>query len=256
MRQNEHPLGERDEEREALTILSGRNPIREALKSDTVMDKLLVQEGELSGSARQIVAQAREKGIIVQTVNKRKLDAMSPMHQGMVAVLPAHAYASVEDMLALAKERGEAPLLVALDGVSDPHNLGAVIRTAEVAGAHGVIIPERRAAGLTPIAVKASSGAALYLPVARVRNITDTLEELKKRGLWIYGADMEGESYAAQDYSSPMVLVLGAEGSGLSPRVGKSCDKRIAVPVRGRVDSLNVSVAAGVILFKIVELRG
>ncbi len=237
-------------------LLVGRNPIREAVKSGRDIEKLLVASGELSGSAREIVAMARERGVIVQVVDRQRLSAIAPNHQGMIAFASAYRYATVEDMLALAKEKGEDALLVILDGVTDPHNLGAIIRSADCAGAHGVIVPERRAVGLTPAAVKASAGAVEYLPVARVGNLVRTMESLKEQGLWIVAADMAGEPYAKAALTGPLAIVIGAEGEGVSRLALDRSDKRVALPVRGKIDSLNASVAAGVLLYEIRRQRG
>ena len=243
------------QEEEMSNLLVGRNPIREALKAGRDMEKLLVAKGELIGSAREIVAMAREQKVIVQEVDRAHLDAMAPGHQGLIAVVSAYAYKTVDDMLALAKERGEAPFLVILDGVTDPHNLGAIIRSAECAGAHGVIIPERRAVGLTPAAVKASAGAVEYLPVAREVNLTRTIERLKKEGVWIYGTAMNGEDYRKVDYSGPKALVIGSEGEGMSRLVSESCDKVVTLPMKGKIESLNASVAAGILLYAMMDAK-
>ncbi len=236
-------------------LLSGRNPIREALKSGRDIEKLLVARGELSGSAREIVAMAKERHVPVQEVERVRLDAITTHHQGMLAYASAYQYHTVEDMLALAKERGEEPFLVVLDGITDPHNLGAIIRTAECAGAHGVIVQERRAVGLTPAAVKASAGAIEYVMVARVTNLVTTLETLKSLNIWLYAADMEGEDYATVDFKGGVALVIGAEGEGVSRLVLATCDRRVALPVRGKLDSLNASVAAGVLLYAAMRSR-
>ncbi len=243
------------QEEEMSNLLVGRNPIREALKAGRDMEKLLVAKGELIGSAREIVAMAHEQKVIVQEVDRAHLDAMAPGHQGLIAVVSAYAYKTVDDMLALAKERGEAPFLVILDGVTDPHNLGAIIRSAECAGAHGVIIPERRAVGLTPAAVKASAGAVEYLPVAREVNLTRTIERLKKEGVWIYGTAMNGEDYRKVDFSGPKALVIGSEGEGMSRLVGESCDKIVTLPMKGKIESLNASVAAGILLYAMMDAK-
>lgn len=215
-------------------LLVGRNPIREALRAGRDMEKLLVARGELLGSAREIVAMARERRVIVQEVDRARLDAMAPNHQGLIAVVSAFAYSSVEEMLELAASRGEAPFLVILDGVTDPHNLGAIIRSAECAGAHGVIIPQRRAVGLTPAAVKASAGAVEHIPVARETNLTRVLERLKKAGIWIYGAAMQGEDYRKVDFSGPAALVIGSEGEGISRLVLQECDRLVSLPGAGK----------------------
>ena len=188
-------------------------------------------------------------------MDRARLDAITHNHQGMLAFASAYQYSTVEEMLSLAETRGEKPFLVLLDGITDPHNLGAIIRTAECAGAHGVIVQERRAVGLTPAAVKASAGAVEHLPVARVTNITSTIEMLKAHNVWIYAADMGGEDYAAVDFSGAVALVIGAEGEGVGRRVLESCDKTVSIPLRGKLDSLNASVAAGILLYAAMRAR-
>ena len=252
-RRDERPMHE--EEQMENNLLVGRNPIREALRAGRDIEKLLVARGELIGSAREIVAMAREAKIVVQEVARERLDAMAPNHQGLIAVASAYSYKTVDDMLALAKERGEAPLLVILDGVTDPHNLGAIIRSAECAGAHGVIIPERRAVGLTPAAVKSSAGAVEYLPVAKETNLTRVIERLKKEGIWIYGAAMNGEDYRKVNFSGAAAIVIGSEGEGISRLVSESCDKLVSLPMKGHIDSLNASVAAGILLYAVAGAR-
>lgn len=258
-RDNRPPRPERPpfapEHEEPDNLLVGRNPIREALRAGRDIEKLLVARGELIGSAREIVAMAHEQKIVVQEVDRARLDAMAPNHQGLIAVASAYAYKTVDDMLALAKERGEDPLLVILDGVTDPHNLGAIIRSAECAGAHGVIIPERRAVGLTPSAVKASAGAVEYLPVAKETNLTRLIERLKKENIWVYGAAMNGEDYRKVDFSGPAAIVIGSEGEGISRLVAESCDKLVSLPMKGHIDSLNASVAAGILLYAMMGAR-
>ena len=236
-------------------LLSGRNPIREALKAGRDIEKLLVQRGDLSGSAREIVHMAREAHIPIQEVDKARLDAITPHHQGLLAFASAYQYATVEDMLALAAERGEAPFLILLDGVTDPHNLGAVIRTAECVGAHGVIVPERRSVGLTPAAVKASAGAVEHVHVARVVNLTRTLEQLQARNIWTYAVTMDGEDYAQVDFSGGVALVIGAEGEGISRLTLEKCDRKVSLPMKGQIDSLNASVAAGVMMYRVLQSR-
>ncbi len=239
----------------AENLLAGRNPIREALKSGRDIEKLLVARGELSGSAREIVQMAREQHIPVQEVDRARLDAITRSHQGMLAFASAYQYSTVEDMLAKAEEKGEAPFLILLDGITDPHNLGAIIRSAECAGAHGVIVQERRAVGLTPAAVKASAGAVEYLPVARVTNLTAAIAKLQARNIWAYAADMDGEDYADVDFSGGVALVIGAEGEGVGRRVLEACDKTVSLPIRGHVDSLNASVAAGILMYAVMRSR-
>ena len=236
-------------------LLSGRNPIREAIKSGRDIEKLLVAKGDLSGTAREIVAMARERHIPIQTVERSRLDEITRNHQGMLAFASAYRYYDVEDMLADAQEKGEDPFLVVLDGVTDPQNLGAIIRTAACVGAHGVIVPERRAVGLTPSAVKASAGAVETVKVARVTNLTRTLEMLKKQGVWLFAADMDGEDYRTVDFSGPMALIVGAEGEGVSRLVLEACDRKVSLPMRGGVGSLNASVAAGVLMYAALNGR-
>lgn len=237
-------------------IIVGRNPIREAIRSGRDLEHLLVAKGELTGSAREIVMMARENKIVVQTVDRARLDAIAPNHQGMIAVSSAFRYSDIEDMFHLAAERGEEPFFIILDGITDPQNLGAIIRSAECAGAHGVIVPERRAVGLTPSAVKASAGAVEYLPVARVGNLTRTLETLKARGLWIIAAEARGEKYDSMNLSGPIALVIGSEGEGVSRLVLDHCDGCAALPMKGRINSLNASVAAGILMYEIRRQRG
>ncbi|MFH1512223.1 MAG: 23S rRNA (guanosine(2251)-2'-O)-methyltransferase RlmB, partial [Bacillota bacterium] len=244
-----------DEESVSENLLSGRNPIREALKSGRDIEKLMISRGELSGSAREIVAMAKERHVPVQEVDRARLDAITPHHQGMLAYASAYQYHTVDEMLALAQERNEKPFLVMLDGVTDPHNLGAVIRTAECAGAHGVIVQERRAVGLTPAAVKASAGAIEHIMVTRVVNLGATLDMLKERDIWAYAADTKGEDYTAVDFSGGAVIVIGAEGEGISRLVLEKCDKTVALPIRGKIDSLNASVAAGILLYAVLRSR-
>lgn len=236
-------------------LLAGRNPIREAVKAGRAIEKILVARGDLSGSAREIIAKAREQRIVVQEVDRSRLDAIYPHHQGMLAFVSAAQYATVEEILAVAEERGEPPFVVVLDGITDPHNLGAIIRTAEGCGAHGIIVPERRSVGLTPAAVKASAGAVEYLKVAKVTNLSRTLEELKARGLWVTGAAMEGEPYDRCDLTGPIALVIGAEGEGISALVLKHCDRVVSLPMKGKIESLNASVAAGVLMYAVLRGR-
>ena len=236
-------------------LLSGRNPIREAIKSGRDIEKLLVAKGDLSGTAREIVSMARDRHIPVQVVERTRLDEITRNHQGMLAFASAYRYYDVEDMLEEAKEKGEDPFLVVLDGVTDPQNLGAIIRTAACVGAHGVIVPERRAVGLTPSAVKASAGAVETVKVARVTNLTRTLEMLKQQNIWLYAADMVGDDYRKVDFSGPMALIVGAEGEGVSRLVLDTCDHRVSLPMKGGVGSLNASVAAGVLLYAAFSCR-
>ena len=236
-------------------LLSGRNPIREALKAGRDIEKLLVAKGELSGSAKEIVMMAKERHIPVQEVERIRLDEIMRNHQGMLAFASAYQYSTVEKMLENAKEKGEKPFLILLDGITDPHNLGAIIRTAECVGAHGVIVPQRRSVGLTPAAVKASAGAVEHIPVAKVTNLTRTIEQLRKSGLWFYAADMGGESYDKVDFKGGVGLVIGGEGEGISRLVLETCDKRVSLPLKGQIDSLNASVAAGILMYAAMQSR-
>lgn len=240
------------------TMIEGRNAVTEALRAGTAIDKLYVARGDTDRTLRQIVSQAKEAGIVVVDADHRKLDAMSTTHahQGVIAVAAARAYASVEDILAAAKERGEKPLIVVCDELSDPHNLGAVIRTAECAGAHGVIIPKRRSAGLTAVVAKTSAGAVSYLPVARVPNIPALLEELQQQGVWVFGTAADGTTalYDA-DLKGPAAIVIGNEGSGMSRLVAEKCDFLVSIPMKGHISSLNASAAAAILLYEAVRQR-
>ena len=236
-------------------ILTGRNPIREALKNDRDLEKLLVQKGELSGSAREIVAVAKEKKIMVQVVEKSRLDEITPHHQGLIAIASAYQYAEMDELYKTARERNEDPFFILLDGITDPHNLGAIIRTAECAGAHGIIVPQHRSVGLTPAAVKASAGAVEHVKVARVTNINRTIEELQKNNIWVYGLSMEGTDYEQIDFQGGIALVIGAEGDGISRLTADKCDQVVSLPIRGQIDSLNASVAAGIMMYRVLSCR-
>ena len=236
-------------------MLVGRNPIREALRSGAPVEKLIVAEGDLSGAARDIISLAKEKGVIVQRVDRQRLDYIYPAHQGMIAYVAQAEYHTVDEMLAKAEELGEDPFLVILDGVTDPHNLGAIIRSAECAGAHGVIIPERRASGLTPVAAKSAAGALAYTMVARVPNINRTIDMLKEKGVWTCAAALDGEDAFRADLTGPIAIVIGSEGDGISRLTLEKCDRRITLPMKGHIDSLNASVAAGILLYEVMRGR-
>ncbi len=240
---------------EPENLIVGRNPIREALRSGRDIEKLLVAKGDLNGTAREIVAEAREQHIPVQTVERSRLDEICRNHQGMLAFASAYRYYEVEDMLEDAAQKGEKPFLVILDGVTDPQNLGAIIRTAACVGAHGVIVPQRRAVGLTPSAVKASAGAIEKIKVARVTNLARTLDMLKEKGLWLYAADMNGVHYRKVDFSGAVGLVIGSEGDGISRLTLEKCDHRVSLPMTGAIDSLNASVAAGILMYAVRDFR-
>lgn len=240
---------------EPENLISGRNPIREAIKAGRDIEKILVAKGDLSATAREIVQMAREAHIPVQTVERTRLDEITRNHQGMLAYASAYRYFDVEDMLEEAREKGEKPFLIVLDSVTDPQNLGAIIRTAACVGAHGVIVPQRRAVGLTPSAVKASAGAIERIKVARVGNLSRTLEMLKEEGIWLYAADMSGEDYRKTDFDGAVALVIGSEGEGVSRLTMEKCDFRVKLPMTGVVDSLNASVAAGVLMYTVYGTR-
>ena len=236
----------------------GRNALRELLASGRAVDKIFVLRGEREGSITLLVAKAIERGIPVMEVERQKLDTLSGggNHQGVVAMAAQKEYSTVEDIIEIAKSKGENPFVVILDGVEDPHNLGAIIRSADVFGAHGVIIPKRRASGITSVVEKASAGALEHMAVAKVTNITDAIKKLKEYGLWIYAAEVGGEDYAAVDYGrGPIGVVLGSEGYGTSRLVLENCDFKISIPNYGHVNSLNVSCAAAVVLAEIAKGR-
>ena len=241
---------------EELTI-EGRNAVLEAFRSGKTIDRLFVQDGCKDGPVQTIVREAKKQDTVIQFVPKERLDQISGdgHHQGVVAYAAAYRYAEVEDMLAAAREKGESPFLFLLDGIEDPHNLGAIIRTANLAGAHGVIIPKRRAVGLTATVAKTSAGALNYTPVAQVTNLGATIDELKKQGLWFVCADMGGEVMYRLNLKGPIGLVIGNEGSGVSRLVKEKCDMTAAIPMKGDIDSLNASVAAGVLAYEIVRQR-
>ena len=236
-------------------ILTGRNPIREALRSGRDLEKMLVQRGELSGSAREIVQKAKERKVQVQVVDKSRLDAISPNHQGLIAFASAFRYSTVEEILAAAAAKGEPPFLIILDGITDPHNLGAIIRTAECAGVHGIIIPQHRSAGLSPSAVKASAGAVEYVKVARVSNLVRTIEQLRKENIWFYAVTMNGTDYRDTSFDGGVALVIGSEEDGISRIVLENCDFAVSLPMVGQIESLNASVAAGIMMYKVFDGR-
>ena len=239
-----------EEQNEDTGLVIGRNAVRELLKSNREIDKLLVQRGEREGSIVVLVAMAIEKGIPVVETDKSKLDSLSSFapHQGIIAMASEKEYCSVEDILNIAKERGEAPLVVIADGITDPHNLGALIRCAEGAGAHGIIIPKRRSTGLTPVVSKASAGAIEHMAIAKVANISNTIRYLKDNGLWIFAAEAGGTPYYETDFKGPCGLVFGSEGNGVSQIVIENSDALTSIPMYGKVNSFNVSTAASVIL--------
>ena len=236
-----------------LTI-EGRNAVLEAFRAGKTIDKLFVQKGCQDGPINSIIREAKKQDTIVNYVTKERLDQMSE-HQGVIASMAAYDYAEVEDILKLAEEKGEPPFIFLLDNIEDPHNLGAIIRTANLAGAHGVIIPKRRAVGLTAIVARTSAGALHYTPVAKVTNLGTTIEELKEKGLWFVCADMSGTTMYDLNLKGPIGLVIGSEGEGVSRLVKEKCDYIASIPMKGDIDSLNASVAAGVLAYEIVRQR-
>ena len=253
MREREEGMAPLDE-----GIIEGRNAVTEALRAGTPVDKLYIARGETDRTLGRIAAQARKAGAVVVDCDRRKLDAMSRTHshQGVIAVAAVREYVSVGEILDSARGRGEQPLVVVCDEISDPHNLGAIIRTAECAGAHGVVIPKRRSAGLTAVVSKTSAGAVSYMPVARVPNIPALLKELKEEGLWIFGAAAEGSVplYGA-DLKGPAAIVIGSEGDGMSRLTRENCDFLVSIPMKGRISSLNASAAAAILLYEAVRQR-
>lgn len=241
---------------EELTI-EGRNAVLEAFRSGKTIDKLFVLDGCKDGPVQTIIREAKKQSSILRFVPKERLDQMSVTghHQGVIAYAAAYEYAQVDDILKAAEEKGEPPFIFLLDGIEDPHNLGAIIRTANLAGAHGVIIPKNRAAGLTAVVARTSAGALNYTPVAKVTNLGTTIEELKKKGLWFVCADMGGEIMYRLNLTGPIGLVIGSEGEGVSRLVKEKCDMTAAIPMKGDIDSLNASVAAGVLAYEIVRQR-
>ena len=238
--------------------LEGRNALTEALRSGRTIDKVFIASGETDRALQRLAAQAKEAGAVVVPVDRRKLDQMSftHAHQGVIAYAAAKEYATVDQILEVAAQRGEAPLLVICDELSDPHNLGAILRCAECAGAHGVIIPKRRSVGLTAVVAKASAGAVEYMPVARVTNINATMQELKEKGVWIFGTAAEGSVPMYQaDLTGPAAIVIGSEGQGMSRLVQQNCDVTVHIPMKGKITSLNASSAASILLYEAVRQR-
>ena len=238
--------------------LEGRNALTEALRSGRTVDKVFIAAGEIDRGLQRLAAEAKDAGAVVVPVDRRKLDAMSTTHshQGVIALVAAHEYATIDDILEEAASRGETALIVICDELSDPHNLGAIMRSAECAGAHGVIIPKRRSVGLTATVAKASAGAVEYMKVARVTNINQAIAELKEKGVWVFGTAAEGSipMYKA-DLTGPTAIVIGNEGQGMSPLVQKNCDVTVHIPMKGRISSLNASAAASILLYEAVRQR-
>ena len=239
-------------------IIEGRNAVIEALRAGRAIDKIFIAKGDVDKTLGHIASNARDKGIVVVEADRRKLDFMSltKAHQGVVAVVGVRDYCSIEDIFAIAEEKGEAPFIIVCDEISDPHNLGAIIRSAECSGAHGVIIPKRRSAGLTAIVDKSSAGAAEHMAIARVPNIPAALKELKERGVWVYGTAADGQNGLwTTDFTGSMALVIGSEGEGMGRLVKETCDFVVSLPMRGKVSSLNASAAAAIVMYEVLRQR-
>lgn len=238
-------------------LIIGRNSVLEAIQSGRDIDSVMIARGERSGSIGKIVSLCKQNNIVIKDVDSKKLDFLCSHsnHQGVVAMAAAHAYAELEDIFESAQSKGEAPFIIVCDEVEDPHNLGAIIRSAEAAGAHGIIVPKRRSASLTYAVSKTSAGALEYMPVVRVPNIPSTLDELKKRGVWVYAADMDGELWCDTDMRGSVALVIGSEGRGVGRLVREKCDFIVSLPMKGKINSLNASVAAGILMFEVSKQR-
>lgn len=246
-----------EENSEYEDIVAGRNAILELLKSDKDINKIYVSRGERHGSINEIIARAKEKRVVLVEVESSKLDNMAENHQGVVAVVPPFNYCEVEDILDLAKEKNEDPFVLILDGIEDPHNLGSIIRTAETAGVHGIIIPKRRNVAVNSTVSKVSTGATAYVKVARVNNLNDTIRKLKDSGLWVIGTDGDADTlYYNQDLKGPLAIIVGSEGFGMSKLVKENADILIKIPMKGKITSLNASVSAGIVIYEAVKQRG
>lgn len=238
--------------------VEGRNSVLELLESERDINRILVAKGEKHGSINKIIAMAKERKILIAEVERNKLNQMAqtPNHQGVIAIVPPFNYCEVEDILELAKKRDEMSFILILDGIEDPHNLGSIIRTAETAGVHGIIIPKRRAASVNSTVSKVSAGAVEHMKIARVNNINETMRYLKEQGIWICGTDMDTEiTYTKQDYRMPLAIVIGSEGYGMSRLVKENCDFLVKIPMKGKITSLNASVSAGIIMYEVVRQR-
>lgn len=238
-------------------VILGRNPVMEAIKSGRAIDTILISGGDKKGSINSIISNARKNSITIKEVDDKRLDFLSNdgIHQGIIALAAVKEYSKIDDIFNLAESRNEKPFIIILDEIEDPHNLGAIIRSAECAGAHGVIIPKRRSAGLSYTVGRASAGAVEHMHVVRVTNITDTIKTLKEKNVWVYGADMKGEDYLKCNFEGSIALVIGNEGKGIGRLVSENCDVLVSMPIKGEIDSLNASVAAGILMYKVLEFR-
>lgn len=245
------------EKEQGNNIIAGRNPVIEAIKSGREIDRLLVAHGQTGGWVAPIIAKCAERGILIKEVSPQKLDYMTggANHQGVAVMIATQSYCEVADILACAKEKGEKPFIIICDEIEDPHNLGAIIRTAEAAGVHGIIIPKRRSASLNVTVAKSASGALEYMRVARVTNIANEIDKLKEEGVWVFGADMDGTDYTLTDFDCPCAIVIGNEGKGIGRLVASKCDGIVSLPMLGKINSLNASVAAGILMYAVVKSR-
>jgi len=248
---------EKTEQNLNSNIICGRNSVLEAIRSGREIDRLFVAHGVSGGSVAAIIAKCSQKGILIKEISPQKLDyyCSGANHQGVAVMFASQEYSSVDEILTVAEQRGEKPFLIICDEIEDPHNLGAIIRTAEASGVHGIIIPKRRSASLNATVAKSASGALEYMKVARVTNIANTIDELKEKGLWIFGADMDGSDYTSADLSVPCAIVIGNEGKGIGALTAKKCDEIISLPMCGKINSLNASVAAGILMYEVVRKR-
>ncbi len=251
-------LPENNERTDSSYKIEGRNPVIEALNSGREIDKILVSSGEKNGSVKKILAMAKDRHIVVMETDRHRLDSLSETgaHQGVIAFAAAKSYSSIGDILNIAKDKGEPPFIIIADDITDPHNLGSIIRTANAAGAHGVIIPKRNSAGLGPVVDKSSAGALEFVPVAKVSNLASAIDALKKSGVWVVGADMDGENNIYEhDFSGAVAIVVGSEGKGISRLIKEKCDFLVRIPMYGRINSLNASVAAALMIYEVVRTR-
>jgi 23S rRNA (guanosine2251-2'-O)-methyltransferase len=239
-------------------LIEGRNAVIEALKSDRTIEQILIAKGDVEGSVNLIMALARENKVVIKEVDRKKLDQMSvsKVHQGVMAIVTPYKYFQVDDILSYADEKNEKPFIIILDEIEDPHNFGAIIRSAEVCGAHGIIIPKRRNVGVTPVVYKSSAGAVEHMKIAKVTNLNAVIDELKEKGIWVYGADMDGESYCFDvDFKGALALVIGSEGRGISKLTKNKCDVLTKIPMVGNINSLNASVAGGIMMYEVLKQR-
>lgn len=240
-----------------MALIEGRNPVIEALKNNRPIEKIMVNKGSKEGSIKKIIGMAKDNNIIIQQVDRHKLDEMSESHahQGVIALTSDYVYYELSDILKKAREKEEDPFFIILDGITDPHNLGSIIRTADAVGAHGIIVPKRRSVHITPIVAKASAGAVEYVPVCKVTNIVNTIKQLKEEGLWIAAVDMGGDAFYQANLTGPLALVVGSEGEGISRLTKENCDFTVSMPMSGNVTSLNASVAGGILLYEVYRQR-